>query len=61
MQKIFFICIEEYGENYDYEKQEAVKHFKKFISISAIKNLETIIKFATGFSNIPPWGLKNEI
>ena len=59
--KIFFNCIEEDGENYDYEKQEAMKHFKKLISISTIETLERTLKFATGFSNIPPWGFKNEI
>ena len=59
--EIIFNCIEEDGENYDYEKQEAVKHFKKLISISTTETLERILKFATGFSSIPPWGLRNKI
>ena len=59
--EITFNCIEEDGENYDYEKQEAVKHFKKLISISARETLERILKFVTGFSSTPPWGLRNKI
>ena len=46
MQKYF---LTEDAENYDYEKQEAVKHFKKLISISTIETLERILKFAKDF------------
>ena len=42
-------------------KQEAVKHFKKLILISTTETLERILKFATGFSSISPWGLRNKI
>lgn len=38
-----------------------MKHFKKLISISATETLERILKFATGFSSTPPWGLRNKI
>ena len=38
--EITFNCIKEDGENYDYEKQEAVKHFKKLIFISTTETLE---------------------
>ena len=41
--------------------QEAVKHFKKLVLISTTETLERILKFTTGFSSIPPWGLRNKI
>ena len=48
-------------EHEDYEKQQAFKYLEIMIKGSSSSVLSRLLKFATGYSNIPPWGLGRQI
>jgi len=56
----FLSFIEESSET-EYEKTLTLGFFKTFVQESNHEILKKILRFVTGFSDVPPWGLKRKL
>lgn len=56
-----FLQLVKTDNNDDYEKKQAFDFFSKIITDSSEKYISAVLKFITGHSLVPPWGLGSPI
>ena len=61
LQSFIEIIVNDDVKRDEFENKQAYEHFQSILAGASANTLGAILKFATGFHSIPPWGLQKPV